>query len=177
MVTKYPANNESIDRISFSFTRPASSTNYRLKDYVNGPKQDIDSLVEQYNTILSNLFDKHAPRITKQVSERKKTSWFKEEIQTAKAKRRKAERRWIKNQSVINLEIVRAERKAVNNAVKLAKSKYFQQEIENHHTNPKQLYKIINILLNKKNESPLPEGEDKDLVEKFISFFQIKSRK
>ena len=145
-------------------------------DLVNGPKQDIDSLVEQYNTILSNLLDKHAPRITKQVSERKKTPWFKEEFQTAKAKRRKAERQWIKNQSVINLEIIRAERKAVNNAVKRAKRNYFQQEIETHHTNPKQLYKIINILL-KKKESLLPEGEDKDLVEKFISFFSNKIKK
>ena len=53
------------------------------------PRDDIDGLVAQYNDTMSNILDKHAPLITKEVRVRPNTPWYDESVTLAKRERRK----------------------------------------------------------------------------------------
>ena len=60
---------------------------------------DLDVLVEDYTTTLSQVRDRHAPLKTKTVRARPKVPWYISEIAEAKKRRRKAERRWRRTRS------------------------------------------------------------------------------
>ena len=60
---------------------------------------DLDVLVEDYATTLSQVLDRHAPLKTKTVRARPKVPWYTSEIAEAKRRRRKAERRWRRTRS------------------------------------------------------------------------------
>ena len=48
--------------------------------------------VAAYNHGISDLFDRHAPIVTKTVSNHPETPWFHEDIELAKRERRQAEK-------------------------------------------------------------------------------------
>ena len=54
-----------------------------------------DAAVDQYNKVLSDLLDQHAPSCTKTVVPRIQQPWFSDSLHQAKRERRKAERKWI----------------------------------------------------------------------------------
>ena len=62
------------------------------------------SLLEQYNTTLSTLLDKHGPVLTRTVMIRPKVPYFKGDIKKkAKQKRRQSERRWRQSRLTITV--------------------------------------------------------------------------
>ena len=64
---------------------------------------------DQYNSSLSTLIDRHAPLQVKTVTIRPKAPWFTEDVQEAKRRRRRAERRMIKSGLCIDRELYRRE--------------------------------------------------------------------
>ena len=66
-------------------------------DIVTKPKAELNELVNQYNSWLSQLLDKHAPLRVKTTGNRNINPWYNENICTAKQKFRQAERKWRKD--------------------------------------------------------------------------------
>ena len=66
-------------------------------DIVTKPKTELNELVNQYNSCLSQLLDKHAPLRVKKTGNRNINPWYNENIRTAKQKFRQAERKWRKD--------------------------------------------------------------------------------
>ena len=64
---------------------------------------DINELVECYNSTLKSVQDKHAPLKTKVIVERPRVPWFNEEIKDAMRKQRKAERKWRSSRQAADL--------------------------------------------------------------------------
>ena len=62
-------------------------------DIVTKPKTELNELVNQYNSCLSQLLDKHAPLRVKKTGNRNINPWYNENIRTAKQKFRQAERK------------------------------------------------------------------------------------
>ena len=56
--------------------------------------EDLNKLVADYNSTLSNLLNHHAPLKSKTVRKRPSVPWYTAEIGAAKRLRRKAERKW-----------------------------------------------------------------------------------
>jgi len=52
------------------------------------PPDDVDHLVDFYNTSLSDLVDDHAPLRTKEMPKRPPVPWYNKDIQPAKWHRR-----------------------------------------------------------------------------------------
>ena len=138
----------------------------------------MNGLVDQYNKVLAELLDKHAPPKTKSVTVRARAPWFTEEILSAKRERRKAERRWRSSKLQIHLDMFILAHRKVTKLCFDAKQEFFCSKINENSGDQKQLWKIANNLLFRKKESPLPTHCDsKELADDFAEFFSDKIRK
>ena len=76
-------------------TFPKTSLCQRLRDgHFITSTEDLNRLVADYNSTLSNLLNHHAPLKSKTVGKRPSVPWYTAEIGAAKRLRRKAERKW-----------------------------------------------------------------------------------
>ena len=66
----------------------------------------IDRLVEIYNSNLLTVLDTHAPLTCKTLTSRPKSHWYSDDLREVKREVRKFERRYIKNRSSINFDIL-----------------------------------------------------------------------
>ena len=140
---------------------------------VTNPPEDIECL--EYNDTLSNLLQKHAPLITKEVILRPNSPWYTAEIGDAKRIHRKAERVWLSTKLTVHLEICRTENLKVTTMCKEAKTQYYCSQITECGTDQKALFEITNRLLHNKKESSFPDHDNpKALANRFAEFFSDK---
>ena len=135
----------------------------------------IDSAF-QYHHVLSTTLDKHAPTTTKLVSERAEAQWFNNGIRDARARRRKAERRWCETGLTIHRDIFKTERVRVKTLVQSQKREYYALKIQDHACSQKGLFKVADSLLQRKGHlSSLPQHSCVcDLTDNFAKFFTNK---
>ena len=137
------------------------------------PEDDLDALVSQYDSVLRDILNKHAPEITRSVQVRPHAPWFSEEIRQARLTRRKFERFWRKQRTEVNRQLFRAQSQVVCDLVDKAKLAYHRSRIEVNGS--KDLFSTVNELLGKVSSSPLPDHKDpKELAENFCAFFMNK---
>ena len=142
------------------------------------PAEDVNDLVNQYNTVLTELLDKHAPPKTKLVTVRARAPWFNEEILSAKRDRRKAERKWRSSKLQVHYKIFKCAHRKVVDLCHNAKKSFYCDKIKEHGSDQKQLWKIANDLLFRKKASPLPTHVDSsELANDFATFFSEKIQK
>ena len=55
---------------------------------------DLDTMVDQYDRVLQQLLDQHAPKTKRQVTVRPSAPWYTSDVVVEKRKRRRLERRW-----------------------------------------------------------------------------------
>ena len=115
------------------------------------------SLLEQYDTTLSALLDKHDPVQTRTISVRPKVPWFSGDIKIAKQKRRQLERKWRQSWLTIYRDLFKEQRRHVNQLISSSKSTYHTAKITEAASDHKQLYNVVNALLIK-TEASLPDG-------------------
>jgi hypothetical protein len=139
---------------------------------ITSQSENIDELVDQYNTVLSNLLDKHAPLITKTFVLRPDTMWYNEELRVEKRKRRRLERRWRRSKLTVDKELHAEQCHIVSNLIKKAKCQFYAQCVEDCHGNPKALFSLINKLFGQNKSTPLPSYHSiEDLTRRFNTFF------
>ena len=136
---------------------------------------DVISLVDMYNSTLSDIIDKHAPVTTRQVQLRSRPPWFNSSILKAKRERRKKERLWLSDKSTANMQQLQLARNNVTRLCSEAKKEYYHAKIEGNAGNQKALYQVTNHLLGKSKQKSLPEHKDpKALANEFAKFFKEK---
>ena len=69
------------------------------------PANSAASLLEQYDTTLSTLLDKHAPVLTRTITIRPKVPWFNGDIKMAKQKKRQLGRRWRQSRLILHRDL------------------------------------------------------------------------
>ena len=69
----------------------------------NLDSKNVDSIVDNYNTVFTSLLDKHAPLKTDYVVPRDVQPWMTEEIMSARREKRKRERVWRKSRLEVHL--------------------------------------------------------------------------
>jgi hypothetical protein len=142
------------------------------------PAGNISDAVVQFNTVLKELYDKHAPVQTKTITIRPKELRNNEEIRIAKRERRKAERKMRKTKLQVDREIYVEKRRKVNRLIEKAKKEYYAEKIEQCAGDQKELFKVVNKLLHKPQDNPLPTHETpEELANRFADFFVEKIRK
>jgi hypothetical protein len=155
-----------------SIDRPQLATDIKDSALYTTPANEISELVEQYDTVLQELLDKHAPTKTRVVTIRPVAPWYTDEIREAKKARRKAETTWRSTKLTVHRDIYKHHRDKVTMLLEKGKHLHFSKKIDDNSGDQKALFKVINQLLHRKNESPLPSHTStEELSNLFSQFF------
>ena len=151
-----------------------------LCDLNNFPS-DLEEIVELYEELLTEFIDELAPVVELMVPEDPSPQWYTSECQSAKRRRRAAERKYrvILKKSVSVKELLdalrklREETKAATKFIVQTRNNYYREQLEKAGNDTKQTYKIMNG--HERNPSILPEHSDPaELCEKFMTYFKDK---
>ena len=132
---------------------------------------DLDVLVEDYTTTLSQVLDRHAPLKTKTVRARPKVPWYTSEIAEAKRRRRKAERRWRRTRSQEDLLAFKKLKNHVTYLSTRAKRAFYSDFVNDNSENQGKLFRATRSLLLPRNELCFPEYTDNSILANDIGRF------
>jgi hypothetical protein len=145
---------------------------------VKSPAPDLETLLAQYNSTLSDLLDKHAPFKSKLLTLRPYSPWYNDTIRAAQRSRRKAERRWRKSKLSIHLQLYQEEHQHVKDLCNAVKKEYCLLKLEEAGEDQKKLFQLATSLLYKSKCSALPSyTSEEHLANKFVDFFSDKIEK
>ena len=140
--------------------------------------EDLRELTAAYNHVLSEKLEQHAPLRTAMVTIREHAPWQTEEIKHARLARRQAERKWRKTRLTVDREIYKNQRQSVTMLIEKAKTDYYTGLVQEHATDQKALFKLVNSLMYKNESTPLPPHQTLDeLTTEFGDFFLEKINK
>ena len=142
------------------------------------PPSNLNSFVAEYNNVLHELINKHAPLKNKLVTVRPSSPWYTPHIAEEKRKRRRLERKWLVTGLHADREKYVYQCRLVNSLLDSSKSSYYSSVIDENSNDQKVLFKTVNNLLQKKEVQRYPPESDKDLLaNRFADFFQDKIAK
>ena len=157
---------ENIDLLSFK-----SDINLALTSV---DADTVHDAVKQYNKVMSDTVETHAPLRMRKVTVRQQTAWYSDEIRSAKQERRRLERQMRKTKLTIHRQMHATQRNIVNRLTEDAKRKHFTSKLGNAQ-GQKEVFQVASTLLFKKKQSSLPSHTSSaKLANNFITFFTEK---
>ena len=113
---------------------------------------DVSLAVQEYNSNLTGLLDKHVPVKKRVLTLRPNSAWYTDDIKQEKAKRRKLERRWRATRLTIDHQIYVEQCKLVSKCIYDAKREYYSGVIAENQSDPKRLFSTANKLLHRHDD-------------------------
>jgi exonuclease III len=143
-----------------------------VKELLNHDSNDVNILVNKYDDIISSIFNKHAPLISKRVPLRKKVPWFDINARDLKRKKRKCERLWRKTKSQQDS----IQYNNACNAYKLhlsnSKHQHINDKISQCEGDSKKLFNVVKELTGNGKKVILPDTNSlESLAQDFCDFF------
>lgn len=134
------------------------------------------SSVNSLSADLTNLLDKHAPFVTKNISVAPDAPWFDKEYRGLRCLRRNAEEKYRKSKTLEDQDLYKSLCVEASVLANRKKKQYFSGVISKANGNSKALFQLVNKELDSKQEKPLPDNiEDiQELASKFNNFFAEK---
>jgi hypothetical protein len=143
-------------------------------DLITCPEAGLEHSITQYNSVLSDLLDNHAPELEKKITLRPHSPWYSETLHMEKRNRRKLERKWRRTKTSEDKQTYKEKCEFLNELITKTKTDYYS-EMVNNCTDQKQLFKLIDGMLHRRSESPLPKHSDSlELANRFVDFFYNK---
>jgi len=102
----------------------------RISSLIWDPKDDVDHLVDLFNTTLRDLVGEHAPLRIKEMPRRSLLPWYNKNIQDAKRHRMYCERVWIRTGLCVHYEMFKVSKIQLKNTLASAKSEYYNTKIK-----------------------------------------------
>jgi hypothetical protein len=137
------------------------------------PAEDLLALTNQYNSVLREILDKHAPVKTREMTLRPHAPWYDKTLRTAKRKKRSLERKWMKSKLEIDKQIFHQSCSDYKKLLDNAKTSHHRSVISN--CDQKQLFKVIDTLSVARVPVLLPtSGSNSELADGFVNFFDKK---
>ena len=137
----------------------------------------LEETVQDYTDILQTLLNKHAPESVKTLKPRPRQPWYKSNLRSIKQISRRKERKLRKTQKSdsayadIKADFKKAEEYYFK-SVDSAKTAYYGALILDNKGDQGKLYRVLNTLMNKKKENPLPNhNSTMDLANTFGQYF------
>ena len=145
-----------------------------LKDHLTecGTHEELEAKIDCYSRDILATLEKHAPQKTKLVKVSHKQLWFLDRIKAEIRVRWKKELIWIKDPNEYTYQAFYNQRCYCSNIIKSTQRQYFKEKLTENHDNYKEIFKLTNKLLGRKNELPLPLAEDLTIqANEFNDFF------
>ena len=118
------------------------------------------------------------PKITKCIKEIPDCPWYTLELDKPKRERRKAEYTWRKFKSERDHKAFKGCRNRFRNKCETKKLEYYKNKVDNCEGDQKKLFKVLESLTSRKNDTPYLEHSSVDeLAKKFGQFFMEKNDK
>ncbi len=137
--------------------------------------ENVDSLVSEFSDKIKTIVNNHAPLLKKSVIVRPNCPWMTEDIRSEKQIKRQTERKWRSSKTGSNLKAYQDQKNKVNCLLQDAHTQYFSEIVVKNSSNPRGLFKVVNSLMGKKTDNPLPpHTSPTDLANDFASFFDEK---
>ena len=150
--------------------------NSTLHNAALGSCIDTNILTDQYNNVLRELIDKHAPIHTRSITLRPNAPWFNDSLRALKRQRRQLERKYVTTRLEVHRQIYKEQCHVYNSAINSVKSDYYKAQISG--STQSQLFHMIDGLFKVKAVPPLPSHESlHSLAEDFSNFFVSKIQK
>lgn len=135
----------------------------------------LDDLIERYNATLTSLLSDHAPIRTKVVTLRPANPWLTPEIQMEKVTRRRLECRWRKTRLTVERELYTQQCAVVCKLIRGAKERYYSELIADLSSDPRELFRTLETLLNGKTERLYPPVTSLEVLpNRFADYFKQK---
>ena len=136
---------------------------------------ELEIVMNQYNNKLLSLMNHHAPTITRRVKLVPSAPWFDNEYKELRRRKRIAERNYRNSHTEESKAEFKSLRKQTTNLAKIKKQEHFKSKIENAGNNQKELFSVVNKLLDIKQKTGLPTANsDKELATNFQQYFKEK---
>ena len=137
--------------------------------------KDCNTATYLYNQVLSNLLDKHAPMHEFKVNPYQ-DKWVNSEVQSARRKRRKAERDFKRLKTEESRKAYRTAYKDAEDVINTRRDSYFCGQLEQSLDNKKDTYKIVNNLMDRNTSRNIKPNSKPDevLSEELKDYFQKK---
>ena len=137
---------------------------------------ELSKLVDGYNQVVASVLNQHALLKTKRVVYECYQPWYCSEIGHAVRNQRKLERIWRADvKSKDKWAAFDKQGKLTQAIIKKREKEYFHLLFTEKASNPKEVFNITNVLLARKNISPLPECSSlTELANDFNKFLLIK---
>ena len=141
-------------------------------DLSNITLSEVKDMVNAFNNQLRKALNDNAPKITKQVTLRKKVPWFTQEIREKKRVVCRRETIWKKYRRDDLWQALKIERSSYRRMLKMAKAESITKMVDDCNRDSKKLYNLAALLMGTVKENPLPDHTDKEeLANQFASFF------
>ena len=169
------------------------ATDLKSLPLFTNPAESLDDLVEQYNSGLAALLDKHAPITTKTFTVRPDNSWHTPEIDVARRKARSVEKKWRRRRKAFESEteldtrnwlsrlidmdskLLRINRDHLTRLIHDAKVTHLRGEISTCGSDQKALFRVVDKHLFPKQDRKLPQHDSpQQLADEFSNYFQEK---
>ena len=139
-------------------------------------EMDLNTLINNYNTDMKDILDKHAPVIKRQLHNKRREPWINSSVRDALRVSRSSERRWRKSRQNQQCETeFRRARQEYSSVLKQSKSEHFRNILDKCSRDQGKLFREMNKIMNRKQCKVLPEqNNSKDLADNFCRFFQNK---
>ena len=123
-----------------------------------------------HNTCLRQLLDRHAPLVTRTVTDRTSAPWMTLEIKQAKEQQRLAERKWRKSGLAVHRKIYVKQRNLVSDMISKAKKDYLCDKIVNC-CSSRELFHLSSQMMGKFGDTLLLSNiSPESLLDKFNEF-------
>lgn len=140
--------------------------------------RSLNEIVKDYHAKAGELMNRHAPIVTKKVKIVPNAPWFDMEYKETRKQRRRAEKKWKRTRNPDNKEEFKLRRKQTTDLALQKKQQYYTEKVKAAENKPKELFKIVNELRDKRKERSLPSASsDEELANKFLNFFKEKISK
>ena len=147
-------------------------------ELINNPSKERDTLYKQYHTTLSTLIDKYVPLHTKHTKAKYIPGWVNDTVIAAKETKPLFERIWRRDKSTFNRSRYMQKVHQYNRICMQAKSQFLKAKIQDNHSNPQKLWRVLGDVLHRLPAKILPSIKPPQLLaDRFVEFFTEKIEK
>ena len=172
-ITKTVRCYRSIDHASFS-------NDIRNSSLFHSPASTLTTYLDQFNSTLTSILDKHAPLKTITCNQKTHKPFITEEIRLQKAKRSKLETIFRRTRQPADLLNLKTQSKHLAKLITSARRSHFKTLISDFADQPKKLWSCLNSLLSRHAPTTLPSTDStkpSTLASSFLDHFRDKITK
>jgi len=114
------------------------------------PTDEVDHLMNLYNSTLREVTDEHVPLRIKEMLRRPLLPWYNKDIQADKRNRRYCERVWIRTNFYVHFDMSRISKFKVRNTLASTKSEYYNKKFKACKRNQRTVFSAVNKVLHKR---------------------------